>query len=81
MKITYRKQAAKELERTDVSTKQRIKQGIEKIPVGDIKRLQGHTELYRLRIGDWRIVFSNPDNDNVVIERISPRGDVYNKGV
>jgi mRNA interferase RelE/StbE len=78
--IVYYKQAIKALERTDAATRQKIKQGIEDIPKGDIKKLQGHTELYRLRIGDWRIVFSYPDSDTVLIEKISSRGDVY-KGV
>jgi mRNA interferase RelE/StbE len=80
MRITYHKQAIKVLERLDVPTKQRIKKGIEAMPLGDIVRLQGHTELYRLRVGDWRIVFTYPEPDVTLIERISPRGDVY-KGV
>jgi mRNA interferase RelE/StbE len=80
MNIQYYKQAVKSLERMDAPTKHRIRQGIDGIPKGDIKRLQGHTELYRLRVGDWRIVFSYPDKGTVLIERISPRGEVY-KGV
>jgi len=61
----------------DVITKQRLKQGIEGIPAGDIKKLRGHTDIYRLRVGDWRIIFSYSDNDTVLIERISPRGGAY----
>ena len=80
MKVTYAKLALKTLERLDVPTKQRIRQGIHSIPAGDIKRLQGHTELYRLRVGDWRVVFSYPDANTVLIERVSPRGEAY-KGV
>jgi len=78
--IIYYKQAVKALERLDTSTKERIGQAIQRIPKGDIKRLQGHVELYRLRVGDWRIVFSYPDNETVLIEKVSPRGDAY-KGV
>jgi len=77
MKPIYSKQAAKSLERIDTATKQRIKKGIDGIPNGDIKKLQGHTELYRLRVGDWRIVFTYPDDETLLIERISPRGAVY----
>jgi len=80
LNIVYYKQAVKSLERLDASTKQRIKHGIMGIPKGDIKKLQGHTEIYRLRVGDWRIVFSYPDDNTVLIEKISPRGEVY-KGV
>jgi len=80
LKITYHKQAVKAIDRLDVPTKQRIKQGIENLPSGDVKPLRGHMELYRLRVGDWRIVFSYPDDGTVMIERISPRGGAY-KGV
>ena len=80
MNIIYHKQAVKAIERIDTATKQRLKQGIEGIPEGDIKKLQGHTELYRLRVGDWRIVFSYPDDETVLIEKVSPRGEIY-KGV
>ena len=77
MKTTYAKQAIKIIERLDAPTKQRIRHGISGIPLGDIKRLRGHAELYRLRIGDWRVLFSYPDAETVLIERISPRGDAY----
>ena len=80
MRVTYVKMAAKALERLDTLTKHRIRQGILGIPSGDIKRLQGHNELFRLRVGDWRIVYSLPNADTVLVERIAPRGDVY-KGV
>ena len=77
MKITYAKQAVKMIARLDTPTKQRIGRGISGIPLGDIKRLRGHVELYRLRIGDWRVLFSYPDAGTVLIEKISPRGEVY----
>ena len=46
MNIVYYKQAVKALGQIDAATKQRIKQGIDGIPKGDIKKLQGHKELY-----------------------------------
>ena len=80
MKAVYARQAIKALERMDTAARRRIGQGIESIPKGDMKRLRGHSELYRLRVGDWRVVFTFPDDETVLVERISPRGDVY-KGV
>ena len=73
----YSKLAKKNLERLDVSAKKRIRAGINRLPDGNVKKLQGHDELFRLRIGDWRIVFSYPDAKTILIERISPRGGVY----
>ena len=77
MNILYSKQSVKAISRMDKNLKLRIKNAVELIPKGDIKKLQGHGKLYRLRIGDWRIVFSYPDNETVFIEKICPRGEVY----
>ena len=77
MDVHYAKRAVKAIKKLDASTKQRIRQGINGIPVGDIKKLQGHDELFRLRIGDWRILFSYIDADTVLIAKISSRGAVY----
>jgi len=77
MKVRYAKQAVKAIKGMDATTKKRIRQAINGIPAGNIKKLQEHTELYRLRMGDWRILFAYPEADTVLIERISSRGDAY----
>ena len=51
MTPVYSKQAAKAIDGMDKPTKKRIREGIEGIPEGDIKRLQGQSETYRLRVG------------------------------
>ena len=80
MNITYSRASVKVINSMDKATKQRIKAGIEKIPKGDIKPLKGSSGTYRLRVGDWRILFSYPGDGTILIEKIGPRGDVY-KGV
>lgn len=80
MQITYSRAAVKVINGMDRATKQRIKAGIENLPKGDIKPLQGNKGSYRLRVGDWRILFSYPEDDTILIEKIGPRGGVY-KGV
>jgi len=80
MEIRYSKVAVKAINGMDKATKQRIKAGIEKLPIGDIRPLQGSKGSYRLRVGDWRILFSYPEDDIILIEKIGPRGGVY-KGV
>jgi mRNA interferase RelE/StbE len=79
MSILYSKQAAKAISGMDVITKQRIKEGIDGIPNGDIKPLRGSEGNFRLRVGDWRVLFSC-EVDGIRIKKIAPRGDVY-KGV
>lgn len=80
MEISYAKAAVKVINGMDKATKQRIKAAVEKIPAGDIKPLKGSNGSYRLRVGGWRILFSYPEHDIILIEKIGPRGDVY-KGV
>jgi putative uncharacterized protein relE len=81
MKIQYAKAPVKTIGSMDRTLKQRIKKAIEALPKGDVKPLKGSSELYRLRVGDWRIVFSYPDKDTILVERIAPRGKVYKGGL
>ena len=80
-KIEYTKDAVKAIGQMDVKTKRRLKSAIEAIPRGDIKQLRGVNDLYRLRVGDLRVLFSYPDKDTILIEKISPRGDAYKGGI
>lgn len=80
MNIEYAKQAVKIINNMDTRTKQRIKDAIEGLPGGDVKPLKGSKGSFRLRVGDWRILFSFPVDNVILIEKIAPRGDVY-KGV
>jgi len=77
MKKTYAKRAVRDIKRLHNPIKQRIKKGIENLPMGDVKKLRGHDNLYRLRVGDWRIIFSYADRDIILIEEIETRGDSY----
>jgi mRNA interferase RelE/StbE len=43
---------------------------------GDVKRLQNFTPKYRLRVGDWRVLFEVA-GDLVTIYRVLNRRDVY----
>ncbi len=51
---------------------------IYKIPEGDIKRLAGQDGLYRLRVGDFRVIYSiHYDVITIMIFNIGNRGDIY----
>lgn len=77
MRIECARAAVKVINGMDRPTKQRIKAGIEKLPQGDIKPYKGSPGTYRLRVGDWRILFSYPEDDTILIEKIGPHGGVY----
>ena len=76
MRYVFSKSTKKAIERMDASTKRRIRNGIYKLPDGDVKRLQGFTDLYRLRVGDWRIIFTMTSTE-IFIEDVLPRGSAY----
>ena len=85
MQIKYSKSAVKTIHSMDKSMKQRIKRGIEGLtqtpPVGDIKPMQGYSDnRYRLRIGDYRIIYKYLTDTAVIvlyIMDIGSRGDIY----
>lgn len=74
--IVYTKRAMKNIKSIDSRVKDRVREGIEKIPFGDIKKLQGYSNLYRLRIGDYRVIYEIAD-DQIIIEAVLPRGEAY----
>ncbi len=80
LRIEYSRRAVKAINGMDRPAKLRIKSAIEGLPDGDVKPLKGSKGSYRLRVGDWRVIYSFPDDDTILIEKIGPRGEVY-KGV
>ena len=80
-RIIIKKPAKKFIDRLPLDEKKRIVAAIEKLPDGqDIKRLKGHADLMRLRVGDYRIIYS-VDNDvlTVYVLDAGNRGEIYRK--
>lgn len=78
-KIIIKKPAKKFIDRLPMNEKRRVVAAIEQLPDGeDIKRIKGHRDLLRLRIGDYRIIYS-VDNGQLVIYIIDAgnRGEIY----
>lgn len=78
MQIEYKKKAVKYINSCDRATKQRLKIAIEKLTLGDVKKLAGLENDFRLRVGDLRILFSI-DEDIIIINDILPRGQAYKR--
>lgn len=76
MHIEYKKKAVKYINSCDKITKRRLREEIEKLPLGDVVKLQGFESEYRLRVGNLRVLFTLK-NDIITINEISPRGQVY----
>lgn len=79
-KIIIQKSAEKFLRKQDKKTQERLLQTIYKLPEGtDIKRLQGHN-MYRMRVGTMRVIYTIDDVIKIVsVEDINYRGDVYKR--
>jgi mRNA interferase RelE/StbE len=79
--IIHRK-AEKILKRLDGDTLERIRRvirGLANDPRPDgVKKLTGFDNLYRIRVGDWRVIYAIEDDRLIVLVlEISPRGGAY----
>ena len=79
-KIKYNKAALKFLDKQDKKQRLRIYKAIYQLPDnGDIKRLKGYNNKYRLRVGDFRIIYDKFDNELIIsVINIDNRGQAYN---
>lgn len=79
--IKIDRKALKFINKQPQDQKRRILSAINKLPhVGDRRKLEGAENLYRLRVGDYRIIYT-VDNGQLVIFVIDAgnRGQVYNR--
>lgn len=80
--ISYSREAIKTLTKMPANTAKLIKSKIEQYSVNpaslanNVKALKGEQGINRLRVGDWRVVFSD-DGQIIAIIKIAPRGSVY----
>jgi mRNA interferase RelE/StbE len=77
--VEFRPKAAKDLNRLSPDVARRI---LDKIAVlrhdlsGDVKQLVHFTNEYRLRVGDYRVLF-DLDGQRIIIYRIRHRSEAY----
>ena len=80
LNVQYHKKAIKFINSLPTHDKQRIKSAIQNLLINpsmcDIKPLQGYKDLYRLRVGNYRIIYTK-DNIILFIADIGNRGDIY----
>ncbi|HUW62855.1 MAG TPA: type II toxin-antitoxin system RelE/ParE family toxin [Candidatus Bathyarchaeia archaeon] len=79
--VRLKPRAQKELTLLNKEMRQRLIIALERLQkdlAGDVKRLTNFTPEYRLRVGDYRVLFELEDND-IIVYRICPRRDAYRK--
>ena len=78
-RIIIKKKAKKFIDRLPLNEKKRIVAAIELLPNGeDIKKLKGHNDLLRLRVGEYRIIYT-VDHGELIVMVIDAgnRGEIY----
>ncbi|MGH2868430.1 MAG: type II toxin-antitoxin system RelE family toxin [Solirubrobacteraceae bacterium] len=75
--VELRPAAAKTLRRLSRPDRERILAAIERLPAADVRSLTGKPHQYRLRVGDWRVLFELVDRDIIVVYRVAARGSAY----
>ena len=80
--VLIQRRAEKALRLLDKPLRRRIGEAISQLaqnprPTG-CKKLAGYDNLYRLRVGDWRISYAIEDDQLIVlVVEIAPRGRAY----
>ena len=81
--LLYSKEATKSLQRMPRNTAKSIREKLEIIAADlyadhpNVKKLQGR-EGYRLRVGDWRVVYKIQSEQLVIIVlKVASHGEVY----
>jgi mRNA-degrading endonuclease RelE of RelBE toxin-antitoxin system len=70
----------RELARRDPQLARRIQQRLTayaNTSQGDVRKLQGGGNRWRLRVGDWRVIFVFAPPGTITVLAIAPRRDAY----
>jgi mRNA interferase RelE/StbE len=75
--------AEKDLRRLDPLVRKRVLGGLDRLLAEDrsldVRRLTG-SERFRLRVGDWRVIFDyDSETETVLVQRVLPRGRAYGR--
>lgn len=78
-KIIIEKSAAKFIKKQPVNQQKRILKAISLLPEsGDIKQMKGEDGHFRLRVGDYRLIYRVEHNIlTVIIMNAGNRGQIY----
>lgn len=84
IQVFFTAQAEKQLAKLDRNARLRIIASLECLretyPVGDLRKMQGYDDLWRLRVGDYRIVMQIDlvtANITITVIRVGHSKEVY----
>lgn len=82
LQIAYSKDALRTLSRMPANVSKLIRAKVEQYAAdpaslaNNVKALKGEPGVLRLRVGDWRVLFTE-DGTVIAVIRIAPRGGAY----
>ncbi len=81
--LRFTRTAEKELRRLDPPIRVRVLRALDRLSADDrsldVRRLTG-SEHFRLRVGDWRVIFDyDPAAQTVLVRHVLPRGRAYER--
>ena len=80
-RIIIKEKAKKFIDGLPANERRRVVSAIEQLPNGeDIKKLKGHDKLLRLRVGNYRIIYTVDNGELIVyVIDVGNRGQIYNR--
>jgi mRNA interferase RelE/StbE len=80
--ISFKSSAAKELKKLPLELQHRIANKIEQLVedprLSGVIKLKGDDDLYRCRVGEYRLVYQIDDSrQKIVVTRVRHRKDIY----
>lgn len=81
--LRFTRSAEKELRRLDPPICSRVLSALDRLAADDrsldVRRLTG-SEHFRLRVGDWRVIFDyDRETQTVLVRHVLPRGRAYER--
>ena len=81
LRVVLSNPAAHDLRRLDRQTAERVIAALSRLAesdVGDVKKLKGQEDRWRLRVGDWRVIFTRDDSGReIIVLAVASRGAAY----
>jgi mRNA interferase RelE/StbE len=80
--ITVSRKAQRDIDKLPAKVRQRVLDALVGLTThprqGDIRKLEGRDDEYRLRVGEWRVIFRVEKSEKlVVVTAVRPRGGAY----
>jgi mRNA interferase RelE/StbE len=81
-RLLFTRGAEKELRRLDRATQERVARALNRLLIKDrsldVRRLAG-SDLVRIRVGEWRVIFETSADGTVLVHHVLPRGRAYDR--